>query len=157
MCCIQHCMQAVLPFQQLERIPFVQGKQFIALPPLAESIYFSRLALSLPLGLLALLGLVPVLVGQNGYWGLLHLVLWMSAAVAILYVSRTRAEYLWLGALCGIALILAPLRPGQTVAGPLWPDVICVAVFVAYYRLCIAGSRTQSHSDSGHGSGHRAG
>ena len=84
---------------------------------------------------------------------LLHLVLCMSAAIAILYISHTRAEYLWLGALGGVALILTPLNSALTVTGPLWPDLICVAVFVAYYKLCIARSRTRSPSGGGHGSG----
>ena len=106
--------------------------------------------------LVALLGIVPVVAAHNGYWGLLHLVLCMSAAIAILYILHTRAEYLWLGALGGVALILTPLSSPLTVTGPLWPDVICVAVFIAYYKLCIARSRTRSHSSGGHGSGHRA-
>ena len=106
--------------------------------------------------LVVFLGTVLVVAGHNGYWSLLRLVLCMSAAIAILYISHTRAEYLWLGALGGVALILAPLNPALTVTGPLWPDIICVAVFVAYYKLCIARSRTRSHSGGGHGSGYRA-
>jgi hypothetical protein len=70
-----------------------------------------------------------------------RLALCMSAAIAILYVSRIRAEYLWLGALGGIALMLTPLPPGLIVNGPFWLDVICVAIFVGYYKLCIARSR----------------
>ena len=103
-----------------------------------------------------LLGIAPVAVGHNGYWSLLNLVLSMSAAITILYLSHTRAEYLWPGALGGIALILAPLSPALAVAGPLWPDVICVAVFVAYYKLCIAQSRMSMSVRSGQGGGQRA-
>src|SRR6185437_16046923 len=46
------------------------------------------------------------------------------------YVSRIRAQYLWLGALGGIALMLTPLTTGPSVGSPFWLDVICVAVFV---------------------------
>ena len=68
----------------------------------------------------------------------------------------SRAEYLWLGALGGVALILTPLNLALTVTGPFWPDVICVAVFVAYYKLCIAGSRMSVPSRGGQGGGQRA-
>ena len=105
-----------------------------------------------PISFVVLLGIVPIAVGHNGYWSLLNLVLCMSAAITILYLSHTRAEYLWPGALGGIALILAPLSPALAVTGPLWPDVICVAVFVAYYKLCIARSRMSG----GQGGGQRA-
>lgn len=105
--------------------------------------------------LLVLLGCVLVVAGHNNYWGLFHLVLSMCAATAILYVSRTRAKYLWLGALGGIALMLIPLSPALTVPGAFWSDVICVAVFVSYYKLFIARNRTPS-SSGGHGSGYRA-
>ena len=60
--------------------------------------------------LVVLLGIVLVVTGHNGYWSLLDLILCMSSAIAILYVSHTRAEYLWLGALGGVALILTPLN-----------------------------------------------
>lgn len=105
--------------------------------------------------LLLLLGFAVIMADHHGYWGLLHLALCMCAAVTILYVSRARAEYLWLGALGGIALMLAPLNPALTGTGPFWPDVICVAVFVVYYKLFIARSRTPN-SSGGHGSGYRA-
>lgn len=103
-----------------------------------------------------LLVIVPVVTGRNGYWSLLNLVLCMSAAITILYLSYTRAEYLWPGALCGIALIVAPLSPALAVTGPLWPDVICVVVFVAYYKLCIAHSRMSMPVRGGQGGGQRA-
>ena len=103
-----------------------------------------------------LLGIVPVAVGYNGYRSLLNLVLCMSAAITILYVSHTRAEYLWPGALGGVALILVPLSPALAVTSPLWPNVICVAVFVAYYKLCIARSRMSISSRGGQGGGQRA-
>lgn len=103
-----------------------------------------------------LLGIVPIAAGHNGYRSLLNLVLCMSAAITILYVSHTRAEYLWPGALGGVALILAPLSPALTVTGPLWPNVICVAVFVAYYKLCIARSRISISAGGGQGGGQRA-
>lgn len=109
-----------------------------------------------PILFVVLLGIVPIAVGPNGYWSVLTLVLCMSAAITILYLSRTRAEYLWPGALGGIALILAPLSPALAVTGPLWPDVICVAVFVAYYKLCIAQSRMSMLARGGQGGGQRA-
>lgn len=102
-----------------------------------------------------LLGIMLLAVGHNGYWSLLNLVLCTSAAITILYVLHTRAEYLWPGALGGAALILAPLSPALTVTGPLWSNVICIAVFVAYYKLCIARSR-MSISARGQGGGQRA-
>jgi hypothetical protein len=120
----------------------VQRIQLVALRPVAETVYFMRLDPLLSISLLALLGFVLVVAGHNGYWGLLHLVLCMSAAVTILYVSRIRAQYLWLGALGGIALMFTPLTPGPSVGSPFWLDVICVAVFVGYYKLHIAQSRT---------------
>jgi peptidoglycan/LPS O-acetylase OafA/YrhL len=101
-----------------------------------------RLDLLLSIFLLALVGFVLVVLGHNGYWGFLHLAVCMSAAVLFLYVSRSRAEYLWLGALGGIALMLTPLTPALTATGPFWPDVICVAVFVGYYKFCVARGRT---------------
>ena len=131
---------------------------FIRKPSLAslvESIYFMRLDVLFPIFLLVLLGLVLLVAGHNGHWSLLHLVLCMCAAITLLYVSRTRAEYLWLGALGGIALMLTPLNLGLTVTGPYWTDVICVAVFVGYYKLFVARTRMPS-SGSGHGSGYRA-
>lgn len=106
--------------------------------------------------LVVLLGIVLVVAGHDGYWNLLHLVLCMSAAITILYVSHTRSEYLWLGALGGVALILAPLNPAVTVTGPLWPDLICVAVFVAYYKLFITRSRISNPARGGQGGGQRA-
>ena len=121
---------------------FMRGKQFTVL--------------WVPIFFLVLLGPGLFVARHNGYWSLLHLVLCMSATIAILYVSRARAEYLWLGALGGVALIVAPLSPALTVTGPLWPDVICVAVFVVYYKFCVAGSRTAARAGGGHGSGYRA-
>lgn len=109
-----------------------------------------------PILFVVLLGIVPVVVSHNGYWSLLNLVLCMLAAITILYLLHTRAEFLWPGALGGIALILAPLSPALAVTGPLWPDVICVAVFVAYYKLCIAQSRMSRPVRGGQGGGQRA-
>ncbi|HZI56302.1 MAG TPA: hypothetical protein VFF39_05980 [Verrucomicrobiae bacterium] len=120
----------------------MQRIQLVAFRPVAESVYFMRLDPLLSISLLALLGFVLVVAGHNGYWGLLHLSLCMSAAVTILYVSRIRAQYLWLGALGGIALMLTPLTTGPSVGSLFWLDVICVAVFVGYYKLYIAQSRT---------------
>lgn len=120
----------------------MRGKQFVVL---LMSISF-----------LVLLGPGLVVAGHNGYWSLLDLVLCISAAIVILYVCRARAEYLWLGALGGVALIVAPLSPALTVTGPLWVDVITVAVFVAYYKFCIAGNRTPARPSGGHVSGYRA-
>lgn len=105
---------------------------------------------------IVLLGIAPIAVGHDGYRSLLNLILCTAAAITILYVSHTRAEYLWLGALGGVALILGPLSPAQTVTSPLWPNVICVAVFVAYYKLCIARSRTSISAPGGQGGGQRA-
>lgn len=133
----------------------MQQTQFIAPRSFVESIYFMRLDLLISIFLLLLLGFVLVVAGHNGYWGLLNLVLCICSAIAILYVSRTRAEYLWLGALGGIALMLTPLSPTLMDNGPVWPDVICVAVFVGYYKLFIARSRTPDPRE-GHGSGYRA-
>ena len=100
--------------------------------------------------------IVPLLRQQKGFRDdLLHLLLCMCAATTILYVSRTRAEYLWLGALGGIALMLITLSPALTVPGTFGSDVICVAVFVGYYKLFVARTRTPS-SGGGHGSGYRA-
>ncbi|SRR5579884_868110 len=104
---------------------------------------------------LLLLGFALIVTGHHGYWGLLHLVLCLCAAIIILYVSRARAEYLWLGTLGGIALMFAPLNPAVVGTGPFWPDVICVAVFVGYYKLFIARNRTPG-SRSSRGSGYRA-
>lgn len=114
-----------------------------------------RLDLLLSVFLLVLLGFVFVAADHNGYSGLLHLFLCMCAAITILYVSRTRAAYLWLGALGGIALILTILNPALAVAGSSWLDVICVAVFVGYYKLFIARGRTPGLHE-GHGSGYRS-
>lgn len=122
---------------------------------ISESIYFMRLDLLLSTFLLVLLGLVLVAADHNGYAGLLHLLLCMCAAITILYVSRTRGEYLWLGALGGIALILTILNPALAVTGSFWLDVICVAVFVGYYKLFIARGQTPGSSE-GHGSGYRS-
>ena len=120
-----------------------------------ESICFMRLDLFLSICLLVLLGFVFVAADHSGYSGLLHLVLCMCAAITILYVSRTRGEYLWLGALGGIALMLTILNPALAATGPFWPDLICVAVFVGYYKLFIARSQTSS-SREGRGSGYRS-
>lgn len=120
----------------------MRGKQFIVL---VVSIFF-----------LVLLGLGVVVAGHNGYLSLLSLVLCVSVAITILYVSHARAKHLWLGALGGVALILAPLSPALTVAGPLWPDVIGVAVFIAYYNFCVADSRTPARASGSLGSGYRA-
>jgi hypothetical protein len=109
--------------------------------PVGEPIFLMRLDLLLSTSLLVLVGFVLVVLDHNGYWGFLHLAVCMSAAVIILYVSRSRAEYLWLGALGGIALMLTPLTPALTVTGPFWPDVICVGVFVGYYKFCVARGR----------------
>lgn len=133
----------------------MQQTQPIALRSFVESIYFMHLDLLFSIFLLLLVGFVLVLAGHNGYWGLLHLGLCMCTAITILYVSRTRAEYLWLGALGGVALMLTPLSPMLTDNGPVWQDVICVAVFVGYYKLFIARNRALS-SGEGHGSGYRA-
>lgn len=133
----------------------MQRKQFIALRSFVESLYSTRLDRLLSIFLSVLLGFVLVVAGHNGFWGLLHLLLCMCAATTILYVSRTRAEYLWLGALGGIALMLITLSPALTVPGTFGSDVICVAVFVGYYKLFIARNRTPS-SGGGHGSGYRA-
>jgi hypothetical protein len=108
-----------------------------------EWTFLMRLDLLLSTSLLVLVGFVLLVLGHNGYWGFLHLAVCMFAAVIILYVSRSRAEYLWLGALGGIALMLTPLTPALTVTGPFWPDVICVAVFVGYYKFCVAQGRTR--------------
>jgi hypothetical protein len=142
MCCIQRCMKAVPLVRRLERtVLFMRAKQIIVL---LASIFF-----------LVSLGPVLVVAGHNGYWSLLPLVLCMSAAIVILYVSHARAEYLWLGALGGVALIVTPLTPALTVTGSLLPDVIGVAVFVVYYKFCVAGNRMPAHAGGGHGSGYR--
>ena len=117
-----------------------------------ESIYFMRLDLLLAISLFVLLGFVLVAAGHNG---LLHLLLCMGAAITILYVSRTRGEYLWLGALGGIGLMLTILNPALAATGSFWPDAICVAVFVGYYKLFIARGQTPGPSE-GHGSGYRS-
>ena len=101
--------------------------------------------------LLLLLGFALIVADHRAYWGLLRPVLCLCAATTILYVSCTRAEYLWLGALGGVALMLTPLSATLTANGPVWPDVICVAVFVGF----IARKRAPS-SGGGHGSGYRA-
>lgn len=101
---------------------------------------------AIPLGML--LGLM-LLVIYKDHSALLHLFLCASAALLILYVSRTRAEYLWIGILGGLALILNPLSPMQSESSSLWPDVVCVVVFIVYYKLCIAGSRMSIRSGSG--------
>jgi peptidoglycan/LPS O-acetylase OafA/YrhL len=116
-----------------------------------------RLDLLLALSLLVLVGFVLAVAGHNGYWGFLHLAVCLFAAVVILYVSRSRAEYLWLGALGGIALVLTPLTPALTVTGPFWPDVICVAVFVGYYKFCVARGRTPEAGSSQRSDGEHAG
>jgi hypothetical protein len=113
-----------------------------------ESIDRMRLDLLLSLSLLVLVGFVLAVAGHNGYWGFLHLAVCLFVAAVILYVSRSRAEYLWLGALGGIALMLTPLTPALTVTGPFWPDVICVAVFVGYYKFCVARDRTPASGGS---------
>lgn len=133
----------------------MQREQFIALRSFVESIYFMRLDVLFSIFLLLLLGFVLAVADHNGYWGLLHLVLCMCAAITILYVSRARAEYLWLGALGGIALMLITLSPALTVPGTFGSDVICVAAFIGYYKLFIARQRTPSPG-GGHGSGYRA-
>lgn len=96
-----------------------------------------RVHLLISVFLFLLLGFMLVLASQNGCWELLHLALCMCTAITILFVSRARAEYLWLGALGGVALVLTPLTPALT-GRPFWPDAICVAVFVGYYKLFIA-------------------
>lgn len=156
MCCTQRCMKGIPPLQDFENVA-ISSDPTVRSPArrIIESIYFMRLDLLLSIFLFALLGCVLVAAGHNGYWGLLHLLLCMGAAITILYVSRTRGEYLWLGALGGIALILTILNPTLAVTGSLWPDVICVAAFVGYYKLLIARGQTPGSSE-GHGSGHRS-
>lgn len=109
----------------------------------------TRLHLLILIFFVLLLGVGLAVAGQHGYWGLLHLVLCVFAAVVILYVSRTRAEYLWLGALGGVALVLTPTNPALTGNGPFWPDVICVGVFVVYYKLIIARHKKPGRNGDG--------
>jgi hypothetical protein len=92
-------------------------------------------------------------VSNQDHSALLHLALCASTALIVLYVSRTRAEYLWVGALGGIALILIPLSPVAGESSRLWPDVVCVAVFVAYYKLCVAKHQMSMPSGRAHSRG----
>ncbi len=88
--------------------------------------------------LLCALGLALISSGGADWRSLMRFSVCVVGAAAILQALRARSEYLWAGIFGGVALLFGLLVPVSTGKNSFWPDIICVLVFVVYYRLCIA-------------------
>jgi hypothetical protein len=102
--------------------------------------------------LLCVLGLALITSGGADWRSLMQFSVCVVGAAAILQALRARSEYLWAGVFGGVALMFGLLVPVSTGKNSFWPDIICVLVFVLYYRLCIA---TRESSISTHASRQR--
>lgn len=83
------------------------------------------------IAVLATLVTALFLAGNPDYRVLLEFTIFASVALVVLHALRARAEYRWAGILGGIALLLLA---GQ---GSFVVELISVALFVIYYRVCI--------------------
>lgn len=88
--------------------------------------------------LLCALGLALIGSGGADWRSLMRFSVCVVGAAAILQALRARSEYLWAGIFGGVALIFGLMVPVTTGRNSFWPDIVCVIVFVLYYRLCIA-------------------
>jgi uncharacterized membrane protein YphA (DoxX/SURF4 family) len=88
--------------------------------------------------LLCVLGLALISSGGADWRSLMRFSVCVVGAAAILQALRARSEYLWAGIFGGVALMFGLMVPVSTGKNSFWPDIICVLVFVMYYRLCIA-------------------
>lgn len=88
--------------------------------------------------LLCVLALALITTGGADWRSLMRFSACVVGAAAMLQALRARSEYLWAGVFGGVALMFGLLVPVSTGKNSFWPDIICVLVFVLYYRLCIA-------------------
>jgi uncharacterized membrane protein YqjE len=87
------------------------------------------------LAVLAALVIAVLIAGNSNYRVLLQFTIFASVALVVLHALRARAEYRWAGVLGGIALLLVA---GQ---GSFVLELISLALFLVYYRVCIANPR----------------
>ncbi len=90
---------------------------------------YTKITLSISFAALAVALLI---IGNAGYRVLLQFTICASIAFIVVHALRARAEYRWAGILGGIALLFLA---GQ---GSFVVELISVALFLIYYRMCIA-------------------
>ncbi len=106
--------------------------------------------------LLCALGLALISSGGADWRSLMRFSVCVVGAAAILQALRARSEYLWAGIFGGVALLFGLLVPVSTGKNSFWPDIICVLVFVVYYRLCIARRERPIGASGTHASAQRS-
>jgi uncharacterized protein DUF6804 len=106
---------------------------------------------------LAALTVALFLTGNPGYRVILQFLISTSAVLIVVHAVRAEAEYLWAGVFCGVALLFNPIvpvvMPGR---GFFLLDLVCVAVFLLYYRVHKAKPRMSIASITRNGPGARA-